>query len=107
MCDSKGFVERDTFIIKFSHRSPYSRSYWKIDSEREKIVLSGVIKKYRDLKKYVKDLESQIFGKELEDSLKNPKDTHYSLEVYWYIKIRRASQKDPWLATGAFLKTNF
>ena len=29
-----------------------------LESEREKILLSGVIKRYRDLKKYVKDLES-------------------------------------------------
>ena len=49
-------------------------------SIRKKILLSRVSSEYKDLAKFA-DTNSHFFGEELEDSLKNAKGRHYSLQA--------------------------
>ena len=50
-------------------------------SIREKFLLSGVSSEYKNLAKFAEDIDSLLFGEELEDSLKKAKGRHYSLHA--------------------------
>ena len=44
----------------------------------KKFLLSGVSCEYKDLAKFAEDIDSHLFGEELEDSLKKAEERHYS-----------------------------
>ena len=46
---------------------------------RKKFLLSGVNSEYKDLAKFAEVTDPNLFGEELEDSLKKTKGRHYSL----------------------------
>ena len=50
-------------------------------SIRKKILFSDVSSECKDLGMFTEDINSHLFGEELEDSLKKAKERHYSLQV--------------------------
>ena len=48
---------------------------------RKKFLLSGISSKYKDLAKFAEDTDSNLFGEELQDSLKKAKGRHYSFQA--------------------------
>ena len=84
-------------------------------SIRKKFLLSRISNEYKDLAKFAEDTDSHLFGEELEDSLKRPKEgiivcRHSSLRQTTRMLLSENSRKlqkttgqpkDPWLATRA------
>ena len=64
----------------------------------KKFLLPGVSSEYKDLAKFAEDIDSHLFGEELEDSLKKAEERHYSLQA---LTKTTDQPKDPWLATRA------
>ena len=50
-------------------------------SIRKKSLLSGISSEYKNLAKFAEDTDFHLIGEELEDSLKNSKGRHYSLQA--------------------------
>ena len=64
----------------------------------KKFLLPGVSSEYKDLAKFAEDIDSHLFGEELEASLKKAEERHYSLQA---LTKTTDQPKDPWLATRA------